>query len=175
MVQPLLVARNHGGDEQLVPIPTSQQNWFIRSCGDVSHYSFPVAAELEHFPLKELQCIPKAAVLEAGLFLRAPAPGAARQGVSDVAEYYKNEGSERGVSRDPGIFLDRYFCCIIGEVMTDTFSLPHFSFWDISCAQTNAPEVTGNCSCGSCPQEYCECDVVSPVYCVSILGLSLFL
>lgn len=89
-----------------------------------------LAAELEHFPLKEPQCIPKAAVWEAGLFLWAPASEAAQQGVSDIAGYYKDEGSEEEVSREPGIILDRHFCCIIGEVMTDTFSLPHFSFWD---------------------------------------------
>lgn len=83
-----------------------------------------MVAKLESFPLKEPQCIPKAAVLEAGLFLWAPAPEAAQQGVSDVGGYYKNDGSKEGVSRKSGIYLDRHFCCIIREVMTDSFSLP---------------------------------------------------
>lgn len=77
--------------------------------GDVSDYSSSVAAKLKHFPLKELQCIPKAAVWEAGLSLWAPAPETAQQGMSDIAGYYKNEGSEKGISREPGIILDRYF------------------------------------------------------------------
>lgn len=134
-----------------------------------------MAAKLEHFPLKEPQCIPKAAVWKAGLFLWGPAPETGQQGMSDIAGYYKYEGTEEGIYRESGIILDRYFCCIIREVMTDTFSLPHFSFWDSKHTSmcTNAPEVTGNCSYGSCPQEYCEWDV-SPVYSISILGPSLF-
>lgn len=100
-----------------------------------------MVAELGHFPLKEPQCIPKAAVLEAGLFLWSPAPEAAQQGVSDVAGYFKNEGSEERGSREPDMFLDGHFCCIIGAVMTDTFSLPHFSFWD----SRHTPMCTDKC------------------------------
>jgi len=59
--------------------------------------SFPVAAALQHFPLKELQCISKGGVLEAGLFLGAPAPEAAQGAVGDAAgDCSSGESKEEG-------------------------------------------------------------------------------
>lgn len=99
-----------------VAFALGQQQWRGRRAGTgPSDYSFPVVAGLQHFSLKELQCVPEAAVLEAGLFMGAPAP---RQPEGLWVMLQEGGGA---VSREPGIVSDRHFCCIIEEATADTF------------------------------------------------------